>query len=157
MTPVCLALGANLGERGATLTRAVGLLAREIAIDAVSDWLPTAPVGGPPGQGEYLNGSLLGRTALTAEELLAFCLATEKILGRERGEDVPRWAARTIDVDLIFYGAQIIDRPPELIVPHPRAHEREFVLRPLAQVAPDFVHPILQKTVRQLLAGLAEE
>ena len=157
MTPVCLALGANLGEREANLARTIELLERKIEIDAVSDWLPTAPVGGPPGQGEYLNGALIGRTALTAEELLALCLTTEKILGRKRGEGVPRWAARTIDIDLIFYGAQIIDRPPELIVPHPRAHEREFVLRPLAQVAPDFVHPVLQKTVRQLLAGLAEE
>lgn len=152
MTEVCLALGANLGKREENLTRAAALLQAEIRDMQVSPWYETAPVGGEPGDGPYLNGALRGRTALSPAALLQFGAAIEKKLGRVR--PAPRWSARPLDIDIIFYGGEIINLP-ELQIPHPLMAERAFVLQPLNDVAPDFIHPVLGLPVRTLWRRLA--
>jgi 2-amino-4-hydroxy-6-hydroxymethyldihydropteridine diphosphokinase len=104
-------------------------------------------VGGPP-QGPFLNAVAGGETALRPEALLEACLATEREMGRVRAE---RNGPRTIDVDILLFGGERRDAP-RLVIPHPRLHERRFVLAPLAEVAPGLVHPVLGLDVRELLA-----
>jgi 2-amino-4-hydroxy-6-hydroxymethyldihydropteridine diphosphokinase len=128
-----LALGSNLGDRLATLQRAVDLLDARRGIDVVrsSRVYETEPVGPP--QPAYLNAVVDVRTDLEPRELLKECLAVEEKLGRVRGE---RWGARTIDVDVLTYDVREIAEP-DLVVPHPRMHERAFVLVPLADLEAD--------------------
>ena len=143
-----LGLGSNLGDRAAALDRARVLLeGRGFSTLAKSSTWLTEPVGGPP-QGWFLNEVLGGETALTPEELLAACLATEKELGRVRGE---RNGPRTIDVDILFYD-DLRHHSPGLVLPHPRLHERLFVLAPLSEIAPHLRHPVLGLTVTEMRA-----
>lgn len=130
-----VALGSNQGDRRAHLERAVASLARApgVKLERVSRWIETEPVGGPPGQGRFLNGVLDLETTLTARELLALLQAIEREHGRQR--DVPQ-GPRTLDLDLLTYGEERIEEPG-LVVPHPRMEERTFVLEPLAEIAPD--------------------
>jgi 2-amino-4-hydroxy-6-hydroxymethyldihydropteridine diphosphokinase len=146
--PVYLGLGSNLGDRATALVRARGLLQVKgfSTLARSSTWL-TEPVGGPP-QGWFLNEVLGGETALSPEELLAACLATERELGRVRGE---RFGPRTIDVDVLFYEDLRRDSPG-LVLPHPRLHERLFVLAPLSEIAPHLRHPVLGLTVTEMRA-----
>jgi 2-amino-4-hydroxy-6-hydroxymethyldihydropteridine diphosphokinase len=135
--PVVLALGANLGDPLATLTEAVERLDRVagLALVAVSPLARTRPVGGPE-QPDYLNAVVLARTRLAPREVLAAARSVEEQAGRER---LVRWGPRTLDVDVIQYGAggsAVISADPELTLPHPRAHERAFVLWPWAQADP---------------------
>ena len=148
-----LALGANLGDRRDTLDEALRRL-RERGIDvvSVSSFIETDPVGGSPGQGRYLNGAACVRTGLAPRELLDLLLEIEGELGRVR-QPGERNEPRTIDLDILFYGDRIIEEEG-LCVPHPRLHRRVFVLEPLAQIAPEWVHPVLGKSVAELLAGL---
>ena len=146
MAPVFLALGSNLGHRERALDEGLRLLdARGFRVRRRSSIWLTAPVGGPP-QGDYLNAVVEGETALSPEELLRACLDTEKDLGRVRLE---RNGPRTLDVDILFYGDLRRDEPG-LVIPHPRLHERLFVLAPLAEIAPGFRHPVLGQTAAEL-------
>jgi 2-amino-4-hydroxy-6-hydroxymethyldihydropteridine diphosphokinase len=138
MTNAFVGIGSNLGDREAALRRAVELLAAEEGIEvvAVSELRETEPVG-PVEQGLFLNGAVRLATELPPRELLERLLAIERRLGRVRTE---RFGPRTIDLDLLVYGEQVIDEPG-LTIPHPRLHERRFALDPLAELAPDLVIP----------------
>jgi 3-oxoacyl-[acyl-carrier protein] reductase len=151
-----IALGSNLGDRRALLDEAIARLRLQPGIEviSVSSHHETEPVGGPAQQGKYLNAAAHLRTTLTALQLLHVLQAVETQLGRVRTE---RFGPRTIDLDLLLYGSEIlqIQEPGcNLIVPHPRLHERLFVLEPLVEIAPVAVHPLLQSTAKDLLERL---
>jgi len=133
-------LGANLGDREATIRRAVALLdgVAGVTVTSVSNLHETEPWG-PVEQPRYLNGALAVETGLGPRGLLGTLLDVEHQLGRAR-EREERWGPRTIDLDLLLYGELVLDEPG-LAVPHPRLHERRFVLEPLAELAPDAVVP----------------
>lgn len=144
-----LLLGSNLGDQAAHLQQARQTLAATAGdIVAASACYETA-AWGVEDQPAFLNQVLAIRTALDAPALLAACLATEQQAGRERHQ---RWAARTLDVDILLYGDAIINMPT-LTVPHPALPGRRFALTPLAEVAPQLVHPQLRQTISALLAA----
>jgi len=143
--PVAIAAGSNVGDRPAHLAFAVERLRPHIANLTVSRWHETAPVGVSP-QGLFLNGALTGTTVLDARAVLTLLLQIERERGRER--PFPG-APRTLDLDLILYGEDIIDLPG-LRVPHPRFRERLFVLEPLAEIAPDWIDPESRRSIEQL-------
>lgn len=139
MARAYVGLGANLGEREATLRRALELLAATPGIEvvAVSSFRETDPVG-LLDQPSFLNAAAALETSLPARELLAALLAVERGLGRTR--EGPRFGPRTVDLDLLVYGDEILDEPG-LEVPHPRLRERRFALEPLAELAPELTVP----------------
>ena len=134
MTTAYLGLGANLGDRLANLQRAVDLLAEVsgLRVARSSRVYETEPVGGPE-QPEYLNAVVEVETDLAPHDLLEACLSVETRMGRVRAEP---WGPRTIDVDVLTYGDETVDEP-DLVIPHPRMHERGFVLVPLAELTAD--------------------
>ncbi|MHC4141988.1 MAG: 2-amino-4-hydroxy-6-hydroxymethyldihydropteridine diphosphokinase [Planctomycetota bacterium] len=144
-----IALGSNLGDRRRHLESALDDLAaiRGIELCAISEYLETEPQG-PPGQGPYLNAAAALRCEIEPRRLLNEMLAIEAAHGRARAGE-QRWGPRPLDLDLLLFGSRVID-DPDLVVPHPRLHERPFVLVPLAQIAPDAMHPVLGLTVRCL-------
>lgn len=142
-----IALGANLGDALGALRQARAGLAELGTLTGVSRLYRTAPLGGPPGQPDYLNAAVRLETALRPAQLLAALHAAEARAGRVRGE---RWGARTLDLDLVLYGARV-SPDPALTLPHPRAWERAFVLAPLADLDPRLAHPRTRETVRDAL------
>ena len=152
MTRVAIAIGSNLGDRQAHIAFARGRLAAVLTELQVSGNYETDPVGGPEGQGRFLNAAAAGTTALAPRELLAFLLAVERERGRTRPFPL---APRTLDLDLILFGDLVMDGP-ELSIPHPRFRERAFVLGPLAEVAPDLRDPVTGKTIKELSALIAK-
>src|SRR5262245_27329745 len=151
MATAYIALGSNLGDRQAFVRQALEALVQAgVQVHRVSTFHETAPVGGPAGQGPYLNAAAEIETDLSPRSLLDLLLKIEHSLGRVRRE---RYGPRTLDLDVLLYGDQVIHEPG-LEVPHPRMHERRFVLAPLAGIAPEVLHPVLRRSVRELLARL---
>lgn len=127
-----IALGANIGNPEEQMEIAIALLCEAVDVKAISSIYTTEPVGGPE-QPDYLNAVLIAESELPAADLLSLLHGIEKSLGRER---IERWGPRTIDLDLIQYGS-ILSYAEELTLPHPRAHERRFVLEPWAEIEPE--------------------
>ncbi len=167
MPRVFLSLGSNLGDRLATLRAAVARLRETTGIEHLraSPLYEAEPWETEPGrslheQTWYLNCAVVIETSLPPRALLARVQEIETALGRTRPPGTPearRFAPRTLDIDILLYEDRVISVPDELQVPHLLLHERAFVLRPLADLDPDLVHPVLYRTVRDLLAELEDE
>ncbi len=150
--PSWIGLGSNLGDRRAILDGAIRALSETpgVTLDAVSAYHETAPVGGPPGQGPFLNAAAALRTSLEPAALHARLREMESEAGRVRRV---RWGERTLDLDLLLYDDLLLDTP-DLALPHPRFALRRFVLSPLSEIAPDALDPMTGQTVSNLLANL---
>jgi 2-amino-4-hydroxy-6-hydroxymethyldihydropteridine diphosphokinase len=153
MSPlVLIGLGSNLGDRRGMLEGAIATLREtpRVLVEKVSAFHETRPVGGPPGQGMFLNAAAVLVTNLDPLQFLHLLQEIEARFGRDR---TVRWGERTLDLDLLLFGDEIIDTP-ELTVPHPQFSLRRFVLAPAAEVAPRAVEPWTERTVADLLANL---
>lgn len=150
---IFLLIGSNLGGRLSNLNRCVDLISTELgSIIKPSSVYETAPWG-KSDQPNYLNQAIQIETNFGPAELLGRCLTLEKQLGRERKE---KWGARVIDVDLIYFNDRIINSK-DLVIPHPRMTERKFVLEPLTEISPNFMHPLLKKTNQELLTDCKDQ
>lgn len=151
-TPAWIGLGSNLGDRRAILDGALEALATTpgVTLSTVSSYLQTTPVGGPPGQGPFLNAAAQLETDLEPSQLLAVLQEVESRAGRVREV---RWGERTLDLDLLLFGSRFL-HTRELKLPHPRLPFRRFVLEPLAEIAPKAVDVVTGQSVADLLANL---
>jgi len=148
-----ISIGSNLGDRSANCTRARRLLeAAGIRVVACSRQYRTEPWGFTD-QPWFLNMAVKVESQLRPRELLEELKHIEREMGREKGR---RWGPRVIDLDILLYGSEVVDEP-DLHIPHPLMHEREFALRPLCEISPDAMHPLLKKTVKALLQDLRRE
>ena len=151
---VYLGLGANVGNREETLKKAIEMLdaENEIQLLKTSSFIETKPQSKVK-QPDFLNGAIEIRTILTPRELLNVTQAIENKLGRvSKGNYDPR----TIDIDILFYGDDILAED-DLVVPHPMVQDRDFVLKPLSEIASDFLHPIFQESVINMLANISNK
>jgi len=148
---VYLSLGSNLGNRQENLDRALKLLSERMRLGKVSSIYDTEAVG-PITQPRFLNLACEAFTHLTPEGLMALAKGIELKMGRHSKTGEPR----VIDIDVILYGDQVIDTK-DLVIPHPRMQERSFVLIPLAEIAPDVVHPVLKKSMKELNKAIKEQ
>lgn len=149
-----IGIGSNIGDRAARLNSSVELLNEKegIEVTSLSSFYNTAPIGYLE-QPDFLNAVVEIKTVLPASELLHICGLIEKELKRER---LIHWGPRTIDLDILLYGNQIINAE-HLNIPHPRMHERAFVLEPLNEINPSAIHPVFQKTVQELYEAIMED
>jgi len=152
MANVFLLLGSNLGNREMYLQQAIMGIEAEIALVAKASGVYETQSWGNNDAPDYLNQVVLLQTNLPPRDLLDKILYIEKALGRERRE---KWGPRFIDIDILFYDDKVIDEPG-LQIPHPRLHERGFTLEPLAEIAPEFIHPVFNKTIAQIKAELKD-
>ncbi len=154
-SPALIALGSNVGDRLAHLRAAVEAIDAldGVQIDAVSSLYESAPVGGPGGQDAFYNAALTASSALPPAELLAALHRIEHERGRER---TVHWGPRTLDLDLLDFAGEISD-DPSLLLPHPRLHERRFVLVPVCDVAAEWTHARLTTRMSELLAAIPPE
>lgn len=152
--PALIALGSNLGDRVANIHAAVTALREHSAIRDVriSSLIETTPVDCPPESGVFVNGAITCECSLQALDLLALLMGIEEQLGRVRSADT-RNEARTIDLDLLLLGQQVL-KHEALELPHPRLHQRDFVLIPASELVPDWVHPVLGRELSALLTEL---
>ncbi len=149
MVKVYLGLGSNLGDRKGNIGSALKLLAENCDVINISSLRETEPIGYKE-QDKFLNGAVLVETSLGARELLLFLKSIEKKLGRvETFKNGPR----TIDLDILLYGDLVVNET-DLIIPHPKMHEREFILKPMNEIGSEIVHPVLGKSISELLSDL---
>jgi 2-amino-4-hydroxy-6-hydroxymethyldihydropteridine diphosphokinase len=144
---VFLALGSNLGNREDYILRAIEHIKKMACSTMIKSSIYQTPPVGPGTQNHYLNMCVLLQTSLEAREILDLCQRTEKLLGRQHNI---KWGPREIDVDILLYGSHIINAP-DMVIPHPEMQNRQFVLVPLAEIAPDYIVPSFNLTVSQLL------
>lgn len=146
---VVLGLGANLGDRSGTIERALTLIEEAgVAIERCSSRYETEPVGPVADQPAFLNIALLGETDREPMDLLRAMQRIEQDLGRKR---LVRMGPRTIDIDLLYLDDLVLHENDDLVIPHPRLHERRFVLIPLLEIVPEWRHPVYELTTEQLL------
>lgn len=146
---IFLGLGSNLGDRQKNIQMAIEYLKEKIEVEKISKIVETEPYGYTD-QPKFLNCCLMAKTELLPTDLLDFVLGVEEKMGRKR---LFKWGPRNIDIDILFYDAEIINQE-NLKIPHPELHKREFVLLPLIEIAPNFVHPVFKKTVLELYKEL---
>ncbi|MGB2602879.1 MAG: 2-amino-4-hydroxy-6-hydroxymethyldihydropteridine diphosphokinase [Candidatus Sulfotelmatobacter sp.] len=146
---VYLSLGSNVGDREAQLRDAqarLGVLGRIVAVSSVYETEPVEFTEQP----WFLNCAIALETSLAPQQLMSAILSAEQQMGRVRGQSK---GPRSIDIDILLFGNEIIESP-DLTIPHPAMYQRRFVLEPMAEIAPEVVHPILEKTIRELLDSL---
>ena len=153
-TTAYIGLGSNLGNRAEFINKALALLddLPGIKITAMSSIIETEPFDGPENQRDYLNGVIEISCSLSANDLLTQLQSIENRLGRTRSQ---KWDSRTIDLDILLFGSEIIHQDsPDLKIPHLQMHHRLFVMIPLTQIAPDLKHPELNLTMKQILDSI---
>lgn len=153
MVKVYLLLGSNLGDRLFLLKQAAGYIETQAGTIVQYSSIYETKSWGKTDEPDYLNQVLLIKTMLQPHELLAKLLEIELLLGRKREE---KWGSRTMDIDILFYDDMVINEP-RLTIPHPQLHNRRFTLEPLVELAPDFIHPVLQKALKKLKDDLQDE
>ena len=153
MIDVFLLLGSNLGNRNVFLNNAITYIARDIAPVVKESAVYETQSWGKTDLPDYLNQVIMLQTTLSAQDVLQRILKIEIEMGRKREE---KWGSRIIDIDILFYGSEIINEP-NLTVPHPELHNRRFTLEPLAMLAADFIHPVLNKSILELKNRLKDD
>lgn len=154
MENVFIGLGSNIGQKALNIKKAIKLIGEDISgVCLKCSSLFSSPPWGVEDQEEFVNSVILIKTDLSAKELLAKLLLIEEKMGRIREK---KWGPRIIDLDIIFYGSKII-KEEGLNVPHPYMHVRAFVLKPMAQLNDDFIHPEINKSIKELMNEIKEE
>lgn len=151
MNQVFISLGSNLGCTSDNLKDAIKAIEAHIGnVVCISSLYETEPWKMEPGTNNFLNQVILIETPLTPEDLMAALLETERRLGRSHRSGQKKYESRIIDLDILFYNNQVLSTA-NISIPHPHLHQRKFVLEPLAEIAPLFIHPVLKKNIQDLL------